>query len=166
MRRLALLVLLLAACPQTPPAGTSAGATTGTTGGDGTSGSTTDVCMRSGDCESGGICVSEFVPDPTGGLGGSRGPAICLSPDDCIGALDLARWCFDHQACCGDLRCHPGDGICEPPDLGVTSGGMTTGDGTTGDGTTGTTDTDTGTTGTGGESTGGSTSGTTAASTG
>jgi hypothetical protein len=105
--------------------------------------------------------VSEFVPGPAGG--GARGPALCVTVDTCIDALDVARWCFDHEGCCGDLRCRTADGVCAPPDLGVTTGDGTTG--TTGDaGTTGTTgETTTGTT-TG--TTGGSTSGTTAASTG
>lgn len=133
MRRLALLALLTAACPQTPPSGTSA--TTGATTSGTTGGSTTDACERSSDCESGGICVSEYLPEPTGGPGGDRGPAICVTLDTCIDALDLARWCFDHQGCCGDLRCRTGDGVCEPADLGVTTGGTgSTGDGSTGDG--------------------------------
>jgi hypothetical protein len=166
VRRLALLALLTAACPQTPPSGTSA--TTGATTSDTTGGSTTDACERSSDCESGGICVSEFVPGPTGGIGGDRGPALCVTVDTCIDALDLHRWCFDHQGCCGDLRCRTGDGVCEPADLGVTTGDST---GSTGEGSGSSSTTTGGSTGeTTGETTGstgdGSTSSTGGASTG
>ncbi|WP_434416977.1 hypothetical protein [Nannocystis pusilla] len=138
MRRLA-VVLALAACrPPSLPAvtdGDSGGATTTP----GTGSSSTTGCMQSGDCETDAICVAEYGRT-TGELGGERGPAECADESACIGALDLGRWCFDHQSCCGDLRCRIADGICEPPDLGVTTGDTTT---TTGDTTTTTGDTTT-----------------------
>ncbi|MBZ5712515.1 hypothetical protein [Nannocystis pusilla] len=156
MRRLAVL-LVLAACPSpslpavTDSAGggqppTSAASTTGTTG-----------CMRSGDCDTDAICVAAYGPT-TGELGGERGPAECVEDSACIGALDLGRWCFDHQSCCGDLRCRTADGVCEPPDLGVSTGATSTdGDGdtttTSSTSTSTSTDSDDGTTTTTGTST-------------
>jgi hypothetical protein len=121
--------------------------------------------MRSSDCETDGICVAAFGPT-TGELGGERGPPECVDEGACIKALDLSRWCFDHQSCCEDLRCRTADGVCEPPDLGVSSsGGDTTTTGTTG--TTSTSDTSTsgttsstGTTSTSGNSSTGTTSST------
>ena len=156
MRSLAPLVLL-AACGGTPTLpGLSAGATTGA-GTDGTGGDTgtgtTDACDRSGDCETDGLCVADYLPAPEGGLGGARGPAVCVTPDACITALDLTRWCFDHQGCCDDLRCRTADGVCEPSGLGVTEG-SSSGDGTTGS------------TGSTGDTTGGDTTGTTGGTTG
>ncbi|WP_143141310.1 hypothetical protein [Nannocystis exedens] len=151
MRRLA-VVLVLAACrPPSLPAVTE-GDTAGATATAGTGSSSTTGCMQSGDCETDAICVAEYGPT-TGELGGERGPAQCADESACIGALDLTRWCIDHQSCCGDLRCRIADGICEPPDLGVSTGETTTdGDTTTttststGDTTTSTTTGDTTTT--------------------
>jgi hypothetical protein len=154
------LVALLAACGGTPTLpGLSAGETTGAgTGGTGDTGTgTTDACDRSSDCDTDGLCVADFVPAATGGLGGERGPAACVPADGCITALDLSRWCFDHQGCCDDLRCRTADGVCEPAGLGVTEGSSS------GDiGSTGATDTtSTGTDGsTGGDTTGDTTGGT------
>jgi hypothetical protein len=151
---LASLLLLCGACP--PASGTSATASSTstdgtTTGGDSTS--TTDACDGAGDCDTDGICVADYVADT---LGGERGPARCVPTSECIGPLDLQRWCFGHPSCCEGLRCRDVDGICEEPDFGEgtetagTSTSTTTADtDTTGD--TGDTDTastgDTGTTG-------------------
>lgn len=156
VRRLAVL-LVLAACPSPSlPAVTDGGSgaqppttgasTTGTTG-----------CMQSGDCDTDAICVAAYGPT-TGELGGEPGPAECVDMGACIGALDLGRWCFDHRSCCGDLRCRTADGVCEPPDLGVSTGETTTegGDTTTTSGSTSTA-TDTGDTTTGDATTGTST---------
>jgi hypothetical protein len=158
-RRLVLLALV--ACrPPSLPAVTDGESPGLTSSGDSTS--TTTGCMGSSDCETDAICVAAWTPT-TGELGGERGPAGCVEAGACIEALDLGRWCLDHRSCCGDLRCRTADGICEPPDLGVTTGGgdtdtttettgeTTTTGGTTDDTTTGTTaDTTTGTSSTGG----------------
>lgn len=148
MRRFAALAVLLA-CRPPPAQGGTEGETTGPAGSTGAdSTGTTDACMGSNDCETDGICVAGYQPGPEG-PGGAREPAVCATPGACIEALDLGRWCFDHQGCCGDLRCRPADGVCEPPDLGI--GTETGGDP---DPTTGST---TGTTGSTGASTGGDT---------
>jgi hypothetical protein len=146
VRHLARLAAALAAC--TPPAGPggSAGETTSsadTTAAAPTSGATTDACERSGDCDSEGICVADYAPSPDPKTVGTRGAAMCAAADACIAALDLTRWCFDHQGCCEALRCRA-DGVCEPPQLGQTTGDdADTSTGTTGDATTELTGTDT-----------------------
>lgn len=166
MRRLVVVLALVACRPPSLPAVTDgASATTTATTDDGGSGTT--GCMQSGDCETDGICVAEFGPT-TGELGGERGPAECAEESACIGALDLGRWCFDHRSCCGDLRCRTADGVCEPPDLGVSTGATET-DGdtdTTTTGSTSTTGTTTGTSTTDGSTTGTSTTGTSTGSSG
>ncbi len=160
VRRLPLLGFgLLLAC--SPPGSKSGTTTTGPavtgTGDEPTSSSTGDACLGSGDCDTEGICIAPYEAADTMPPGGERGPASCVAPDDCIGATDLGRWCFDHQGCCDDLRCRPADGVCEPPLLGQTTGATTTDStgatttGSTGEpgtGTTGTTGTTTGTSGT------------------
>lgn len=160
VRRLVLLLASLAACrPPTTPGATDSASTSATAGSEGSSG-TTDACMRSGDCDSDGICVADYTPAPAGEPGGARGPAICGDEGVvCIDALDLTRWCFDHQGCCGDLRCRPADGVCEVPGLGVSTGtteepGASSSGGTGGSSTGGT------------EGSSGSSGGTTAGSTG
>jgi len=158
VRRLPLLALALVLPLACSPAGSggSASATSGPaltgTGDEPTGGSTGDACLGSGDCETEAICVAGYEAADTMPPGGARGPASCAEPLDCIGALDLGRWCFDHRGCCDDLRCRPADGICEPATLGQTTGPATDpgttsdtgGPGTTADpgtGTTGTSDT-------------------------
>lgn len=157
---------LLLACP---PGGSSTGSTgsasasTGptVTSGDQPTGTTGDACMGSADCETEAICVADYDGVDTMPPGGMRGDASCSPRTDCIGALDLSRWCFDHQGCCDDLRCRPADGVCEPATLGQSTGvdsdtdpGLTSTSSSTGDDTTaGTTGADTTTT-TGTSSTG------------
>ncbi len=138
-------LLLCGACP--PPAsgtdGTGIDDSTATSPGSSGSSSTGDACDGASDCDTDGICVAEYIPE-SDGLGGERGPARCESPDLCIQALDLGRWCFEHPSCCEGLRCRDVDGICEVPDFGE----GTTGSTGTSSTSTGTTD-DTGSTGTG-----------------
>jgi hypothetical protein len=146
MRAVLLTAALLACNP--PSAGTTTGtttsSTTSSTGDAPTSTGTTDACEGSADCETDAICVAAYDPSPDPENPGARGPAACTAIDACIGALDLARWCFDHQSCCESLRCRTVDGVCEPADLGQTGGETTTGVGTTTTSTTSTgTDTDT-----------------------
>lgn len=125
------LVILLGCRP--PTSGGTGGATTSTSGGSGgESSGTTDACMSSSECDTDGICVADYTPPPEGPAGGARGPAECAEQTACIPALDLTRWCFDHQSCCGDLRCRSADGICETPGLGVSTGEDPTSTGTTG----------------------------------
>ena len=95
-----------------------------------TTAGTTDACDGSGDCDSEGICVAPYSPSDDPEHPGARGPAACVDLGACIGALDLERFCFDHQGCCESLRCRTVDGVCEPPELGQT-GGETTGSDTT-----------------------------------
>ncbi|MCA9661216.1 MAG: hypothetical protein KC486_22950 [Myxococcales bacterium] len=142
---LASMLLLCGACP--PASGTSATASSTSTGGTTTGGdstSTTDACNGAGDCDTDGICVADYVADT---LGGERGPARCVPASECIGPLDLQRWCLGHPSCCEGLRCRDVDGICEEPDFGEgteTAGtaGTSTSTGTTGDTDTTTGDTD------------------------
>lgn len=113
-----------------------------------TSSGTTDVCEGSGDCETEGICVADYTPSADPNDPGMRSPSACLGKTACIAALDLERFCFDHQGCCESLRCRTVDGVCEPADLGQTGGETdtsTSADTTTTDTTTAT-DSDTGTT--------------------
>lgn len=144
--RLALLAALAACAPN--GAGTTAATTSGAsssttaTGDAPTSTGTTDACLGSGECDSEGICVAEYTPSDDPEHPGARGPAACSDAGACIAALDLARFCFDHQGCCESLRCRTVDGVCEPADLGQTGGETTTTDATTTTGeTTGTPDT-------------------------
>lgn len=163
VRRLALILAVLVACrpPTTPGATDGASTSTSSASGEGSSG-TTDACMHSGDCDTDGICVADYAPGLEGGPGGVRGPAVCGDEGVCIGALDLTRWCFDHQGCCGDLRCRPADGVCEEAGLGVS-----TGTGTSSGGETGSSSGSGGSGGSGGSSGGtGGSGGTTADSTG
>jgi hypothetical protein len=124
VRRLAVL-LVLAACPSPSLPAVTDGASGGQPPTSGASTTGTTGCMGSSDCDTDAICVAAYGPT-TGELGGERGPAECVEDSACIGALDLGRWCFDHQSCCGDLRCRTADGICEPPDLGVSTGATST----------------------------------------
>lgn len=151
MRRRLLALLLLGACPgagtnttldtSTGPAHTSTGVQP--------TGGTTDACEGSGDCNTTGICVADYAAADTEPPAGMRDAAACVPKAECIGALDLGRWCFDHRGCCENLRCHPADGTCEPRGLGETT--SSTGDasdstatGSTGEGTGTGTDTSTG----------------------
>lgn len=102
-----------------------------------------DACQSSEECETDAQCVAPYDPgsDPPMGQGG------CI--EACIEIDDLTRWCFDDESCCGDARCHPVDGLCEPGP-GTTGSSTSTGTGTSDD--TGTsmgtgTGTSTGTTG-------------------
>jgi len=138
---------VLAACAPTG-AGTATSSTTSTsdpaptTSELPTSSGTTDACDGSGDCETEGICVADYTPSADPANPGARTPASCLEKTACIAALDLERFCFDHQGCCESLRCRTVDGVCEPADLGQTGGETTTTDATTTTGeTTGTPDT-------------------------
>ena len=131
MRSLSALLLALAAACGGPPSSTSATSAGGSsTTGEGES-------TSSGGCESSGglICVAEYAADT---LGGERSPGRCAPASECVGALDLGRWCFDHAGCCEGLRCRAVDGICEEPGLGQDTTGTTgaggTETGTTGDG--------------------------------
>lgn len=112
-------------------------------------GGTTDVCEGSGDCNTTGICVADYQAVDTEPPAGMRDAAACVPKAECIGALDLGRWCFDHRGCCENLRCHPADGTCEPRGLGETT--SSTGDATD--------SSDTGSTGSTGSSTDTGTSG-------
>lgn len=136
MRPVLLAALVACAPPGTGGAGTTtASATTTATTDAPTSSGTTDACVGSGECDSEGICVADYDPSPDPADPGARGPAACAGPDACIPALDLGRWCFDHQGCCESLRCRTADGVCEPGDLGQTGGESSTGvatDATTG----------------------------------
>ncbi len=139
-----LLAHALAACASDP--GVTTVTTSGpvvTTGDAPTGSSTGDECLGSGECDSEGICVADYQQVDTSPPGGMRGAAACEPETACIGSLDLTRWCFDHQGCCDDLRCHPADGICEPVGLGVSTGDESTTAATTGaaSSTTDTTDT-------------------------
>ncbi|MEZ4385041.1 MAG: hypothetical protein R3A79_27170 [Nannocystaceae bacterium] len=139
----ALLASLLLLCGACPPADGETSATASSTSTAGTSSggasSTTDACEGASDCDTDGICVADYVGDT---LGGERGPARCVAESECIGPLDLQRWCFGHPSCCEGLRCRSVDGICEEPDLG--EGTDTAGTGTSGTaGTTGASDTST-----------------------
>lgn len=147
------LVALLGCRPPTS-GGTGSATTSASAGSDGESSGTTDACMNSGECDTEGICVADYTPPQGGPAGGARGPAVCAEQTACIPALDLTRWCFDHQSCCDDLRCRSADGVCEEPGLGVSTGEDPTG--TTAD--TGTS----GSTGSGSDSTGGSSGGSSA----
>ncbi|MCB9703485.1 MAG: hypothetical protein H6711_16450 [Myxococcales bacterium] len=162
MRALTVSLFIVLVCACRPPAvdgSTSASGGASTSDASSSSSGTTDACNGSSECDSDGLCVAEYIPADT--LGGERGPAHCVDPNQCIGELDLGRWCFDHPSCCEGLRCRKIDGICETPDLGgstgesgdtgdtsstSSSGTDTDTDTSTGtDGTTGDTDTDTGT---------------------
>lgn len=150
------LVVLLGCRP--PTSGGTGGATTSaSTESGGESSGTTDACMNSSECDTDGICVADYSPPPEGPAGGARGPAVCAEQTACIPALDLTRWCFDHQSCCGDLRCRGADGVCETPGLGVSTGEDPTGTGTTDPGTTSAGTTSAGTSGS--DSTGSSSGG-------
>lgn len=142
-RQLALLALLfMSACPgaaNNTTLSTSTGPTLTSTG-DQPTGATTDLCEGSGDCNTTGICVADYEAIDTEPPAGMRDAAACVPKAECIGALDLGRWCFDHRGCCENLRCHPADGTCEPRGLGETTSSTGTTD-TTG------TSTDTGDTG-------------------
>lgn len=130
VRRRLLLLLALSACPGAGAHGTTSGPgpTTLTTTGDQPTGGTTDACVGSGDCDSEGICVADYQADDTELPAGMRDAAECVAKSECIGALDLDRWCFDHRGCCENLRCRPTDGTCEPRNLGQTTGEASTGD--------------------------------------
>ncbi len=98
----------------------------------------TDACQMSSECETDDVCVAPYVLDPEPGPGGSRGPASCVPPASCIAVPnDIQSWCFDHQGCCGDLRCRTADGVCEEQLVDTTTSG------TTSDTTSDATDTDT-----------------------
>ncbi len=88
--------------------------------------------MGTNDCDTDDICVAAYIPNNPP-PGGARGASSCAPVSDCIGALDLGRWCFDHQGCCEDLRCRRTDGICEPAELGqdLTDSGSESSDATT-----------------------------------
>ena len=145
------LGLLLACSPGGSSGSASASTGPALTSGDAPTGTSTgDACLGSGDCDTEAICVADYAAADTAPPGGMRGDASCSPPTDCIGALDLSRWCFDHQGYCDDLRCRPADGVCEPATLGQSTGLATDADtndadtndaGTTGAGTTGTTGT-------------------------
>ena len=143
-RLLALLgLLILSACPG---AGTNTTLDTSTgpaltSTGDQPTGGTTDACEGSGDCNTTGICVADYEAVDTEPPAGMRDAAECVAKTECIAALDLGRWCFDHRGCCENLRCHPADGTCEPRGLGETT--SSTGD----TDTSGTGDTDSSSTG-------------------
>ena len=145
VRRRLLVLLALSACPGAGNNGTlstTAGPGTGpgvTSTGDEPTGGTTDACVGSGDCDSEGICVADYEAVETTLPAGMRDAAECVAKSECIGALDLDRWCFDHRSCCENLRCQPADGTCEPRGLGQTTGDAST----TGDADTGTTSTGT-----------------------
>jgi hypothetical protein len=127
----AVLLAALAACAPTG-AGTTSSSTSSTsdpaptTAELPTSSGTTDGCEGSGDCETEGICVADYTPSADPENPGMRGPSACREKTACIAALDLGRFCFDHQGCCETLRCRTVDGVCEPADLGMT-GAETTG---------------------------------------
>lgn len=136
--RTALLAVALAASAAAcspPGGGTTTSATTSssttTTGDLPTSSGTTDLCEGSADCDSEGICVAGYTPSADPEHPGGRGPAACVDGDACIAALDLERWCFDHQGCCESLRCRTADGVCEPPELGQTNSNSSGGADTT-----------------------------------
>ena len=166
VRRVLLIPLALAACPGS--GGGTQGTSTGpalTSTGDEPTGGTTDACMGSSDCDTEGICVADYEAVDTNPPAGMRSAAECVAKNDCIGPLDLGRWCFDHLGCCEDLRCHPADGTCEPPGLGeTTSGGATDASTSTGDTQTGSTS-DTASSGGSDSSGAGSTTGSTTGST-
>jgi hypothetical protein len=113
---------VLAACAADPGVTTVTTTAPVVTTGDAPTGSTGDECLGSGECDSEGICVADYQQVDTTPPGGTRGAAACEPDSACIGSLDLTRWCFDHQGCCDDLRCHPADGVCEPAGLGLTTG--------------------------------------------
>lgn len=129
-----LLLAVLAACAPTGTTTTTASSTTSSTAAATdapTSSGTTDACEGSGECDSEGLCVAAYTPSADPRNPGQRGPAGCVAADECIPALDLARFCFDHQGCCESLRCRTVDGVCEPADLGLTGGETTTSSSTT-----------------------------------
>lgn len=147
VRRCLLVLLTLTACPGAGGNGTHGLTTTSTpnTTGDEPTGGTTDACLGSGDCDSEGICVADYEAVDTSPPAGMRGAAECVARSECIAALDLDRWCFDHRGCCENLRCHPADGTCEPRGLGETDTGTDTGTGSSGTGSSDTGSSDTGT---------------------
>lgn len=86
----------------------------------------TDACQASSECEDGEICVAPYNLDPEPGPGGARGPATCVPEQSCIATPDdIHSWCFDHQGCCGDLRCRSADGVCEEQLVDTTTSGTT-----------------------------------------
>ncbi|MCA9689954.1 MAG: hypothetical protein KC636_10120, partial [Myxococcales bacterium] len=113
--QIALALALTAACGGGSSDATTAASTQGTGTTADSEGETTDACENSKDCETDGVCIAPFSLDPEPGPGGWRGPAICVAVEACIAApYDLNFWCFDHDGCCGDMRCDDVDGICEP----------------------------------------------------
>jgi hypothetical protein len=138
--------------------GTDPAPTTSTTSsGTGTGGTTfvdADACMASEECATTGVCVAAYDPAAADG-GPGRGASECL--DVCIEQNDLVRWCFDDDACCGELRCNAVDGFCQPPPFAGTTGGTSTGE-TGSSGSTGASDS-LGSSGSSGSSGSGSTTG-------
>lgn len=159
---LALVMVTVPACQRSSDA--TDGETTGgaETGASGTFGSTTfvdpDDCKSSQDCETDGACVAPYDPMPPDQMV-QRGPASCV--EACIEEDALSKWCTDNGSCCGELRCNPVDGFCEPAGLPPADGGNGSSGTATDTGTDSGTSTGSGT-GTGGQtdstSTGSSTS--------
>ncbi len=138
-RRLAMFsaIFSLAGCPGGDGGGSGTTGAVSTTGGATDTASTTfvdaDACLLSEECGTGGLCVAAYDPAAQGGP--TPGSALCSNT--CIEQDDLVRWCFDDDACCGDLQCNLVDGFCLPgPTVGTgtSSGGASSTGSDTGSG--------------------------------
>lgn len=65
-----------------------------------------DACASDQPCEA-GYCVATWDASTQ-----TRGAAECVA--ECVGELELARFCIADASCCAGLECAI-DGLCEPP---------------------------------------------------
>lgn len=104
-----LALVLVSACRSGGQAESDDGSETEseTSGGSDTGFPIPDACSSAMPCEA-GYCVAAWdaSAEPP------RGPAECVA--ECVGELDLDRFCIGDASCCDELECSL-DGLCEPP---------------------------------------------------
>ncbi len=109
---LLVLALLIAGC-RGGGSGGDTGESTDESGGQ----PSPDACASSTECDP-EFCVAPWDPEREP----PRGPTECVS--ECVGELDLQRFCIDDASCCEGLIC-AADGLCEPPFDATESGSDT-----------------------------------------